>query len=98
MSLNSFADKPSDEEAFFLVTTPEGRVIASLGGLSRQALPRDPPIVREALSRFPAQVSGFLARDDRLFHITITPVYIGPPRRYRDIMNPRPCRGMVKEC
>ncbi len=66
----------SDEDAIFLVTTPQGRVITSLGGASKQSLPDDLPVVREALSRFPAQVSGFLARGDRLFHITLSPVYV----------------------
>ena len=66
----------SDEEAIFLVTTPQGRVIASLGGLSSQSMPHDLSVVRRALARFPGQVSGFLARGKQLFHITITPVYI----------------------
>jgi signal transduction histidine kinase len=66
----------SDEDAFFLVTSPRGEVIASLGGIARESLPRDLPVVRAALPRFPAQASGFLARDGRLYHITITPVYV----------------------
>ena len=66
----------SDEEAFFLVTTPRGEVIASLGGAARESLLRDLPVVREALPHFPAQASGFLAREGRLYHITITPVYV----------------------
>jgi signal transduction histidine kinase len=66
----------SDEEAIFLVTDPEGRVIASLGGGTRRSLPQTLPVVREARARFPAQVSGFLARNDSLFHVTITPVYV----------------------
>jgi signal transduction histidine kinase len=66
----------SDEEAIFLVATPRGKVIASLGGQSRLSLPSELPEVREALTRFPAQASGFLARGDRLYHLTITPVYV----------------------
>jgi signal transduction histidine kinase len=66
----------SDEDAIFLVTSPRGQVIASLGGIARESLPRDLPVVREALPHFPAQASGFLARGDRLYHITITPVYV----------------------
>jgi signal transduction histidine kinase len=66
----------SDEDAIFLVTSPRGQVIASLGGVARQSLPTDLPVVREALPHFPAQASGFLARDGHLFHITITPVYV----------------------
>jgi signal transduction histidine kinase len=66
----------SDEDAFFLVTSPRGEVIASLGGWSRESVPHELPVVREALSRFPAQASGFLARGSELYHITITPVYV----------------------
>ncbi len=66
----------SDEDAFFLVTNPRGQVITSLGGIARESLPGDFPVVREALPHFPAQVSGFLARGDHLYHITITPVYV----------------------
>ena len=66
----------SDDDAIFLVTTPRGRVIASLGGASAQPLPEDMPAVREAAGQFPAQVSGFLALGEQLYHITITPVYV----------------------
>jgi signal transduction histidine kinase len=66
----------SDEEAFFLVASPRGQVIASLGGSSRQSLPSDLQVVRDSLSHFPAQASGFLARDDRLYDIVLTPVYV----------------------
>ncbi len=66
----------SDEDAIFLVTSPSGRVIASLGGLARGSLPAELPVVRDALSHFPQQVSGFLAWGDRLYHLTITPVYV----------------------
>ncbi len=66
----------SDEDAFFLVATPRGQVIASLGGSPGQALPADLPVVRDALRRFPAQASGFLARDGRLYDIVLTPVYV----------------------
>ncbi len=66
----------SDEDAIFLVTSPGGRVIASLGGIARESLPRDLPVVSQALPHFPAQATGFLARGDRLYHITITPVYV----------------------
>ena len=66
----------SDEDAFFLVASPRGQVIASLGGSSRQSLPADLQVVRDALSHFPAQASGFLARDGRLYDIVLTPVYV----------------------
>lgn len=66
----------SDENAFFLVASPNGRVIASLGMASRESLPPEIPAVHDALSNFPTQVSGFLARDGRLYHIALTPVYV----------------------
>jgi signal transduction histidine kinase len=66
----------SDEDAFFLVASPRGQVIASLGGSPEQSLPADLPVVRDALSHFPAQASGFLARDGRLYDVVITPVYV----------------------
>ena len=66
----------SDEDAIFLVATPRGHVIASLGGTSAEGFPEDLPSVREAAGRFPAQSSGFLARGDQLYHIIVTPVYV----------------------
>ena len=59
----------SDEDAIFLVTSPRGEVIASLGGMARESLPRELPVVRQALPRFPRRLSGFLARDGRLYYI-----------------------------
>ena len=66
----------SNEDALFLVTSPRGRVIASLGGASAETLPQELPVVQDAASRFPAQVSGFLVRGPLLYHISITPVYV----------------------
>jgi signal transduction histidine kinase len=51
-------------------------VIASLGWVPQPALPPELEVVRLAGPRFPKQVSGFLARGGRLYHITITPVYV----------------------
>jgi signal transduction histidine kinase len=66
----------SDEDAIFFVTDPRGRVIASLGGASEDPLPQELPVVRDASARFPSQVTGFLARGNQLYHITVTPVYV----------------------
>jgi signal transduction histidine kinase len=66
----------SDEDAFFLVASPRGQVIASLGGSPGQSLPEELPVVRAALSHFPAQASGFLALDGRLYDVVLTPVYV----------------------
>ncbi len=65
----------SDDEAAFLVTDPRGGVIASLGGLP-ESLPAELRVVREASPRFPEQVSGFVTWGDRMYHLTITPVYV----------------------
>jgi signal transduction histidine kinase len=67
----------SDHDAIFLVADPRGRVIASLGGAPQPAaLPPDLDVVRQAEPRFPKQATGFLARNGRLYHLTITPVYV----------------------
>jgi signal transduction histidine kinase len=66
----------SDADAFFLVASPRGQVIASLGGSPGQSPPAELPVVRDALSHFPSQASGFLARDGRLWDIVLTPVYV----------------------
>ncbi|HEX8986070.1 MAG TPA: HAMP domain-containing sensor histidine kinase [Bryobacteraceae bacterium] len=67
----------SDQDAIFLVTDPRGKVIASIaGGASSPAPAGELGAVREAAPRFPHQVSGFLARGERLYHLTITPVYV----------------------
>jgi signal transduction histidine kinase len=66
----------SDRDAVFLVTNPRGQVIASLGGGGTLSLSNHLSVVLAALPHFPAQASGFLAQGDRLFHLTITPVYV----------------------
>lgn len=66
----------SDEEAVFLVADPRGRVIASLGGESREAWPGQLDVVRQAAASFPGQASGFVLRGGRLYHVTVTPVFV----------------------
>ncbi|MCE5310654.1 MAG: HAMP domain-containing protein [Acidobacteriales bacterium] len=66
----------SDSDAIFLVTDPQGRVIASLGGDQAGSLPKELDVVARASKSFPKQGSGFLARGERLYHIIITPVYV----------------------
>jgi signal transduction histidine kinase len=67
----------SHDNAIFLVTDPQGNAIASLGG-APMAAPggRLHESVRAAAMRFPAQSSGFMIRDARLYQIAVTPVYI----------------------
>ena len=66
----------SRENAMFLVADPQGKVIASLGGVPIAAPEEDAASVRAASSRFPAQAAGFTVRDGRLYQIAVTPVYI----------------------
>jgi signal transduction histidine kinase len=66
----------SHDNAMFLVTDPQGRLIASLGGVSIAAPNQDSASVRAASKRFPAQSSGFMVRDSHLYQIAVTPVYI----------------------
>ncbi len=66
----------SGGNAVFLITDPRGRIVASLGGASRLRFPTALPVVAQALPRFPSQSTGFLERDGRLFHLTVTPVYV----------------------
>jgi signal transduction histidine kinase len=72
--------KVSDENALFLVTDPEARIIASVGGLPVPRPGREWAVVRAAASQFPSQSSGFLVDGHQLFQVVVTPVYIGSPR------------------
>jgi len=65
-----------EENAIFLVTDPEGQVVASLGGAPGAALERSIEAVQAARSRFPKQASGFLVWEGRLYQIVVTPVYV----------------------
>ena len=70
----------SDENAMFLVTDARGAVIASLGGtlggMPAASLRENPEVMRQAARHFPAQASGFLWRDGRLYQAVFTPVYV----------------------
>ena len=68
--------KVSSEDAFFLVSDGQGRVIANLGAPASFAPNDDLPMVRTALSRFPKQASGVVQNNDQLFQVVITPVYV----------------------
>ena len=73
-SLGDLWRKISNETAFFLVTDPEGKTIASLGGKTELQLPSE--VVQTATARFPEQADGFLAQNGALYHISVTPVYV----------------------
>jgi signal transduction histidine kinase len=68
--------KVSPEDAFFLVSDGQGRVIASLGSRASLVASDDLPIVRAARSIFPKQASGFVESGDQLFQVVLTPVYV----------------------
>jgi signal transduction histidine kinase len=72
--------KISPSNAIFLVTDPQGRPIASLGGKTPLAGVRELELVPEAAARFPEQSSGFFYRNGELYQVTVTPVYIDSTR------------------
>ena len=66
--------KVSQSDAVFLVTDPEGLVIASLGGV--QVPGTSLPVVKEAAAHFPAQSAGFVVQNAKLYEMVVTPVYV----------------------
>ena len=65
--------KVSQSGAIFLVTDPQGNVIASLGGTFQT---KELEVVRVASRRFPGQAEGFAVLDGALYELVITPVYV----------------------
>jgi signal transduction histidine kinase len=65
----------SEENATFLVLSPDGSVIASLGGSDPGVSTAGLPFER-IMKRFPNQVEGFLSQGSRLFYVILTPVYV----------------------
>jgi signal transduction histidine kinase len=68
--------KISDTASIFLVTDPDGGVIASLGGAVPGLGAQLNSAVAAATTRFPQQSSGFLVNSGELYHIAVTPVYV----------------------
>ncbi|HLK69802.1 MAG TPA: ATP-binding protein [Bryobacteraceae bacterium] len=66
----------ADSSAIFLVTDPDGKVIASLGGATNNPLDRDLMVVQEAAKRFPEQSTGFLLQKGEMYQISVIPVYV----------------------
>lgn len=66
----------STENAFFLVSDAQGRVLASLGAPASFVPNDDLPMVRVARAKFPVQASGFVQKGDALFQVVLTPVYV----------------------
>jgi signal transduction histidine kinase len=65
--------KISHDDAIFLVTDPQGALVASLGGETR--IP-ELSIVRKAAGSFPRQAIGFMKDEAQLYQVVITPVYV----------------------
>lgn len=70
-------------KALFLVTSPQGEIIASLSGETQggeagggKAQGKSMDIVREALPNFPAQSQGFAVQSGILSELVVTPVYV----------------------
>ena len=65
----------AQEDAVFLVLSPTGSVIASLGGDYPNSWSAALPL-KGIVNQFPRQVLGFLPRDRRLYYVVLTPVYV----------------------
>jgi signal transduction histidine kinase len=65
----------SQENVVFLVLSPNGEELASLGGGYPSGL-LDRDSLKGARSRFPNQVAGFVSRGAGLFYVVLTPVYV----------------------
>src|SRR5260370_1982961 len=68
--------KVCTEDAFFLVSDAQGRVVVSLAAPASFVPNDDLPMVRVARARFPKQASGFVQKGDELFQVVVTPVYV----------------------
>ncbi len=69
--------KVSEEHALFLVTDPNGRLIASLSG-AESADWHELAVVPEAVRHYPQkkQASGFMLKDRHLYEVVVTPVAV----------------------
>jgi signal transduction histidine kinase len=72
-------NRVSEDDAMFLVTDPDGRVITSLGGNPSIPLPRTMPLVQQASANFPRQSQGFLMLGGHMYQVIVTPVYVQSP-------------------
>lgn len=64
----------SQSAGLFLVTDPQGALIASLGGAHDMG--DQIAAVRQAARNFPAQTGGFVVQSGRLYQMVVTPVYV----------------------
>jgi signal transduction histidine kinase len=63
------------KDSFFLVLSPDGKVIADFGGHGA-GLSLTQTTMNAARRTFPAQASGYLADNGRLLYAVFTPVYV----------------------
>src|ERR1700693_5418608 len=68
--------KVSDANAIFLVFSPFGQYVTSVGGDAAPALARNKDIFTAASAKFPKQSKGFFLQDGELYNISETPVYV----------------------
>jgi len=70
--------KVSEEDALFLVTDPNGKLIASLGGGPESGAWHELAVVQQAskLLQEQKQASGFMLKDGQLYQVAVTPVYV----------------------
>ena len=68
-------DKIARRDALFLVTDPNGVVLAAVGGPPGGEL-REIAAVKEASPGFPRQATGFIVQNGQLYQIVVTPVYV----------------------
>ncbi len=71
-------NRVSQASGIFLVTDPQGGVIASLGGV--RGVGESVAAVREASRNFPSQTAGFVVQNGRLYQMVVTPVYVETER------------------
>lgn len=76
--------KVSEANAIFLVFSPFGQYVTSVGGDAEPALARNKDIFKAASAKFPRQSKGFFLQDGELYNLSVTPVYVdsstGEPR------------------
>lgn len=65
----------SDTSAVFLVLSPPGELITSLGQKTDTQLAQSVS-VRDVASLFPKQLAGYVAVERRLYYVVLTPVYV----------------------
>ena len=70
----------AEEGSFFIVTDPNGTIIAALASDSPSVLPASWPVVARVQHVFPQQVSGFRVQENKLFQLVLTPVYVDSSR------------------